>query len=312
MLSRVAEHLYWMARYMERAEGLARLVNVNSNLILDLPRSVTFGWAPLIAITGSEETFAGLFEEMNEKNVTRFLIADQRNPGSILSCLYQVRENLRSTRDLVPREAWEQVNDLYLHAREELRGGIAKRKRYDFLRGVIHRSQLLSGLLDGTMRHDEAYEFIRMGRNLERADVTTRILDVRSGDLLPGRSEELTPFENIQWMSVLKSLTAYQMYRQNVRVRVRGADVLRFLLQDSHFPRALHHCLHQLELSLHALPRNDAPLRAATRMMRRVQEADVPELADEGLHEFIDQVQLEFNQLHQQISHTYFLLDRAA
>ncbi len=312
MLSRVAEHLYWMARYMERAEGLARLVNVNSNLVLDLPRSVTFGWEPLIAITGSEPAFFELYDEMDEKSVTRFLIADRRNPGSILSCIQNARENLRSTRDLVPREAWEQVNDLYLHAYDRLRGGIAKSKRYDFLRGVIHSSQLLNGLLDGTMSHDEAYEFIRMGRNLERADVTTRILDVRSADLLPGRREELTPFENIQWMSVLKSLTAYQMYRQNVRVRVRGADVLRFLLQDREFPRALHFCLDQVEACLHDLPRNDAPLRSVTRLQRKVQEADVPELADEGLHEFSDQIQLELGQVHEQISNTYFLLDRAA
>ncbi|MCP1727674.1 putative alpha-E superfamily protein [Natronospira proteinivora] len=312
MLSRVAENLYWTARYMERAEDLARLVNVHSNLILDLPRSVELGWEPLIAITGAEKAFAGLFEEMDERNVTRFLIADKRYPGSILSALFMARENLRSTRDLVPREGWEQVNDLYLHARQELKGGIAKRKRYDFLRGVIQRCQQLTGLLSGTMSHDEAYEFIRIGRNLERADMTTRILDVRSEDLLPRRAEDLTPFENIQWMSVLKSLTAYQMYRRNVRVRVRGADVLRYLLQDPNLPRALHHCMSQVEASLHALPRNDAPLRAVTRMKRQVQEADVPRLAETGLHEFIDDIQVDLGQIHGEISNTYFLLDRAA
>jgi len=312
MLSRVAENLYWTARYMERAEDLARLVNVHSNLILDLPRSVELGWEPLIAITGSETPFAELFEEMDERNVTRFLIADKRNPGSILSALFMARENLRSTRDLIPREGWEQVNDLYLHARQELKGGIAKRKRYDFLRGVIQRCQQLTGLLSGTMSHDEAYEFIRIGRNLERADMTTRILDVRSEDLLPRRAEDLTPFENIQWMSVLKSLTAYQMYRRNVRVRVRGADVLRYLLQDPNLPRALHHCMGQVESSLHALPRNDAPLRAVTRMKRQVQEADVPRLAETGLHEFIDEMQVDLARIHGEISNTYFLLDRAA
>jgi len=312
MLSRVAENLYWTARYMERAEDLARLVNVHSNLILDLPRSVELGWEPPIAITGAEKLFAELFEEMDERNVTRFIIADKRNPGSILSALFMARENLRSTRDLVPREGWEQVNDLYLHARQELKGGIAKRKRYDFLRGVIQRCQQVTGLLAGTMSHDDAYEFIRIGRNLERADMTTRILDVRSEDLLPKRAEDLTPFENIQWMSVLKSLTAYQMYRRNVRVRVRGADVLRYLLQDPNLPRALHHCMGQAELCLHSLPRNDAPLRAVTRMKRQIQEADVPVLAEAGLHEFIDEMQVGLGQIHSEISNTYFLLDRAA
>ncbi|MDQ2069939.1 alpha-E domain-containing protein [Natronospira bacteriovora] len=312
MLSRVAENLYWTARYMERAEDLARLVNVHSNLMLDLPRSIELGWEPLVAITGSEAGFAELFDEVDERNVTRYLIADKRNTGSILACLFQARENLRSTRDLVPREAWEQVNDLYLYARRELKGGIAKRKRYDFLRGVIQQCQQFTGLLAGTMSHDEAYEFLRIGRNLERADMSTRILDVRSQDLLPKRSEELTPFENIQWMSVLKSLTAYQMYRRHVRVRVRGIDVLRYLLQDRQLPRALMHCLEQVESCLHDLPRNDAPLRSVTRMQRRVQEADVPELAEAGLHEFIDDVQLDLAHLHESISTTYFLLDRAA
>ncbi|MEA5445680.1 alpha-E domain-containing protein [Gammaproteobacteria bacterium AB-CW1] len=313
MLSRVAESLYWTARYMERAEDLARLVNVHSNLIMDLPRSVELGWEPLIAITGSEAPFAKLFgDEMDERNVTRFIIADRRNPGSILSALFMARENLRSTRDLVPREGWEQVNDLYLHARQELKGGIAKRKRYDFLRGVIQRCQQLTGLLAGTMSHDEAYEFIRIGRNLERADMGTRILDVRSEDLLPHRAEDLTPFENIQWMSVLKSLTAYQMYRRNVRVRVRGSDVLRYLLQDPKLPRALLHCMSEVEACLHDLPRNDGPLRSVTRMKRRIQEANVPELAESGLHEFLDDLQVELSRLHAEIANTYFLLDRAA
>lgn len=312
MLSRVAESLYWTARYMERAEDLARLVNVHSNLILDLPRSVELGWEPLIAITGSERIFGELFEEMDERNVTRYLIADQRNPGSILSALFMARENLRSTRDLVPREAWEQVNDLYLYARQELKGGIAKSKRYDFLRSVIQRCQQLSGLLAGTISHDEAWEFIRVGGHLERADMTTRILDVRSEDLLPRRAEDLTPFENIQWMSVLKSLTAYQMYRRNVRVRVRGADVLRYLLQDPHLPRALLHCMNAVEAGLRNLPRNDGPLRAVTRMQRRIQEADVPDLADTGLHEFIDDIQIDLGHLNSEISNTYFLLDRVA
>lgn len=312
MLSRVAESLYWTARYMERAEDLARLVNVHSNLILDLPRSVELGWEPMIAITGSETRFAELFEEMDERNVTRFIIADQRNPGSILSALFMARENLRSTRDLVPREGWEQVNDLYLYARQELKGGIAKRKRYDFLRSVIQRCQQLSGLLAGTMSHDDAYEFIRVGWHLERADMTTRILDVRSEDLLPRRAEDLTPFDNIQWMSVLKSLTAYQMYRRNVRVRVRGADVLRYVLQDPDLPRALLHCMNQVERGFRALPRNDTPLRAVTRMQRRIQEADVPDLADTGLHEFIDDMQLELGRIHSEIADTYFMLDRVA
>lgn len=312
MLSRVAENLYWMARYIERAENTARLINVNTHLVLDLPRHMNPGWEPLLEICGIESLFAELYESSEERHVVRFLIGDARNPSSIISSLAQARENLRTTRDIVPREAWEQVNDLYLSARKRTAAGVAKQRRYNLLKEIIERCQQLTGLLAGTMSHDHAYDFIRLGRNLERGDMTTRILDTRSADLLPKHAEELTPFDAIQWMSVLKSLTAYQMYRRHVRVRVRGTDVLKFLLQDYAFPRALSHCLAQVEQCLRHLPEHDQPLRTVTRLQRIVQEADVAALVGEGLHKFIDDVQIEISSLHQHIYDAYFQVSHAA
>lgn len=312
MLSRVAENLYWMTRYVERAENTARLINVNSHLLLDLPRHINPGWEPLIAITGSEESFAELYDEMDERNVVRFLVGDARNPASIIGSLDLARENLRTTRDIVPREAWELINDLHLFARKRTATGVAKQKRYEVLNHIIGQCQQLAGLLAGTMSHDTGYDFIRLGRNLERGDMTTRILDTRSEDLLPKHAEDLTPFESIQWMSVLKSLTAYQMYRRHVRVRVRGADVLKFLLQDYAFPRSLTHCLIQVESCLRNLPFNEQPLRTATRLQRIVHEADVIALVGAGLHRFIDDIQVELANMHIHIQSAYFEVSHAA
>ena len=318
MLSRVAQNIYWMTRYVERAEDTARLINVNTNLLLDLPRTTTFGWLPLIFITGAENQF---FEKdphrlADETNVVKFLINDRDHPGSIISSLAAARENLRTTRDTVPQEAWEQINGLYIYARDHLP---SRRGRYEFLRRVIQGAQQIGGLLAGGMSRTAAYDFVRLGHYLERADMTTRILDVRSANLLSSArqtqmqtqaaaptQEEQDPFDSIQWMSVLKSLSAYQMYRQHIRVRVNGPDVLKFLLQDEYFPRAVAFCLRQLDICLRKLPRHDAALAALAVLRQKLNAAAVPELTREGLHDFIDEVQVGLGELHDQIAAAYF------
>ena len=220
MLSRVAENIYWMARYIERAENIARLINVNTNLLLDLPKSANVGWVPIIEILGSGQLFNEQYDTPDERNVLRFIISDQKNSGSIVSSLNSARENARTIRDIIPRESWERINDLFMVAKSNAQSGIARKHRYDYLSSVITGAQTITGQLAGTMLHDVGYDFLRMGRNLERTDMTTRIIDVRSGDLLEHEHEALTPYESIQWMSVLKSLTAYQMYRRSVQTRV--------------------------------------------------------------------------------------------
>jgi uncharacterized alpha-E superfamily protein len=312
MLSRVAENLYWLGRYLERAENTARMVNVNANLLLDLPRGTTPEWQPLIAITGAEALFAERYgTSCDERTVLKFLVTETANPGSMLTSLYFARENARTIRDFMPREAWESLNELYLHAKDNATAGLAKRGRYAYLKHVILGTQTLAGMLAGTMNNDAGYDFLRIGRNLERADMTIRIVDVRSASLLPEDPTGLRPFENILWMSVLKSLTAYQMYRRKMQVRVGRADVLRFLFKDSDFPRAFYHCLSVVEHSLFRLPRNDGPLRATTRIQRAVQSADLAAMSQAELHQYIDQLELALGQLNDEISRTYFLIEPA-
>ncbi|PLX63612.1 alpha-E domain-containing protein [Sedimenticola selenatireducens] len=305
MLSRVAENIYWMARYIERAENTARLIMVNTNLLLDLPKGLQPCWQPIIEILGTEEYFLQHYEEFNERSVLKFLIADPQSPSSILHSLRLARENARTIRDIIPREAWEQVNDLYLMAKGNATSGYSKKGRYDYLKHIVLGAQTITGLLAGTMLHDVGYDFLRMGRNLERAEMTTRIIDVRSANLLE-EHEGLTPFENIQWMSVLKSLTAYQMYRRNIQVRVRRKDVLKFLLKDKKFPRSFFHTLLEVKSCLQNLPRNEASIALLNEVGKKVLRADQAILQQDELHRFIDELQVGLAELNQSITQTYF------
>lgn len=314
MLSRVAENIYWLGRYVERAESSARVVTVNANLLLDLPHGLTPGWEPLIAITGSEEIYRAKYPDYDEHNVVSFLVADLTYTNSILSCLNAARENARTIRDIVPREAWERINELYLHTQENLQSGLSKRGRFAFLREIIEGSQTLSGILAGTMNHDAGYEFLRIGQMLERGDMTSRIVDVRSASLLPDAESNLLPYENIQWIGVLKSLTAYQMYRQAVQARVRRADALEFLIQSEIFPRSFFYCASAAERSARRLPRSESVRRALSRLKRNSRSGDMQELANDNvqLHSFIDRLQISLGRVHGTIAETYFVAPQAA
>ncbi|HMM44558.1 MAG TPA: alpha-E domain-containing protein [Candidatus Macondimonas sp.] len=314
MLSRMAENMYWFARYLERAENTARLVTVTTNLMLDLPRHVTADWGPLVDITGSREAFMARHGEMSEHRVVQFLLADRDNPGSLISSLTKARENLRTTRDIVPSEAWEQINRIHLLAQDKMGEALSRRGRHEFLQVIVGHCQQIVGLLGGAMSRDEAYVFMRLGRYLERADMTTRILDVRSGDLLAEIPSDLMAYSRLQWMSVLKSLTAYQMYRRLVRSRVSGVDVVRFLLREERFPRSLQACIRTLEEGLAKLPHQEAPLRAVAQLKSLLQRADIGALAHESgtLHLYMDELQLKLAACHNAIVATYFSLESMA
>jgi len=306
MLSRVAENLYWMARYVERAENTARLISVNSNLLLDLPKGIAPGWAPLIDIMGLRSDFGSRIEEPDERQVLRFLIADRSNSGSILSSLHFARENCRTVRDILPREIWEQLNVLYLYAQENINAGLTKRDRFTFLKRIIFGSELFIGILASVQSRDEAFDFLRIGRNLERADMTTRIIDVRSADLLPDDVSDLRPFDTIQWVSVLHSLSAYQMYRRHMQTQVRRDVVLQFLLKNILFPRSVRYCLNILEECLAGLNNNKQAMKALLALVRKVDQTKVDKLDQQRLHEYNDALQLNIIKLHNALAETYF------
>lgn len=306
LLSSVAERVYWFARYVERVENTARMILVNNNLLMDMPRNSTLGWEPIVTITGRQEEFYERHKEATERNVMRFLIMDSSNPSCMLCSITHARENLRTSRAIFPRAVWETLNDLYNYARDDKSAVLTRRERYRFLRHVIDTCHLISGKLSASMSHDQVYEFVRMGRNIERADMTTRVIDVRAGNLLPKYDEELKPFDDIQWKSVLDSLAGYQMYRRHVHVRVRGVEALRFLLQDKHFPRAINHCLIQLEQCLRNLPFNEAPQYALVKSQRMVRNAKVEKIVKDSLNDYINQLQLAFIDINAELTSSYF------
>jgi uncharacterized alpha-E superfamily protein len=306
MLARTVENVYWLARYLERAENTARLISVNTHLLLDLPPGIAPGWLPLVDITGSRAHFDARYKRAAQRDIVQFLIADRDNPGSIVSSLNLARENARALRDVLPAETWEELNRFFMRFSEELPAGLSRATRFDFLKRSVLVSQTLTGMLDGTMSRNDAHTFMMLGRNLERADMSSRIIDVRSAQLLPQDASELRPFDTIQWMSVLRSLSGYEMYRLARRARVNRADVLEFALRDEHFPRSCLFCLLQMELCLHGLPRSGGAHDALVNACQFLTGVDLGSLDQAGLHELIDRVQLHLTVLHDTIADSYF------
>jgi uncharacterized alpha-E superfamily protein len=308
MLSRVAENLYWMTRYLERAENTARLINGTSQVVLDLPRGASFRWDNLISVVGVDDQFHEFYEEADEDSVMRFLILDERNPSSIVSCIHSARENTRTFREVLPAESWERINSLHLFLqRNAPRTTQGRLQRYEVLNEIIERRQSIIGLLMGSMSMDIAYQFIRMGRNLERADMSTRIIDVNSAVLLPQEGSTEAAVERL-WMATLNALSAYQMYRRHVSVHVRGKQVLEFVLKDPLFPRTVHHSLNELESCFRALPNHDLPLQAVCDARQRLLDTQFDTTQLSALHESLDQVEADLSAIHAAISKQYFHL----
>jgi len=311
LLSRTAQTIYWMSRYLERAENAARIISVNANVLLDLPNGVAPGWEPLLAITGSAPLFFTRYEQASERNVVKFLVSDRKNPSSIISSLAQAREGLRTTRAVFPQGAWEILNDLYYFVEENKAQGLTRKGRYDYLKHIVRSCQAMAGNMSGSMSHDKSYEFLRIGRYIERADMTTRVLEVRAVNLMPEQVDELKPFDDIQWKSVLDSLACYQMYRRHVHVRVKGPAVLSYLVQDMQFPRSILYCLGEVEDCLRSLPNNEAALRAVGRAQRRAAGIDAHDLAKTRLSDFSDEQQIALAKIHEQIAASFFQMDRS-
>jgi uncharacterized alpha-E superfamily protein len=312
MLARVAERLYWMTRYMERAEDTARLINAVTLMTLDMPKGAEFGWGPLLKVAGVDQLFFEHYSEADEAGVMRFLIQDERNPSSIMACIGHARENTRTFREVLPWESWEWVNELYLFARKQLPGDLDRRHRYEVLQGIIRRRQSIVGLLAGTMPRDAVFQFLRLGRNVERADMTSRILDVSHAVILPGNNPASEQYADQLWMNTLKALSAYQMYRRRVSVHANSAEVIDCLLKDPLFPRTVRHCLTEMREVLDILPRAERVLGAVKKTCAMLDDADGKQLAKGGLHEFIDRIQLGLVEIDAALRERYFRVEESS
>jgi uncharacterized alpha-E superfamily protein len=316
MLSRVADSIFWMSRYIERAENVARFIDVNTHLAMDLGSDgvrAADQWAPLVITTGDDKLFVELYGEPDQHKAIEFLTFNERNPNSILSCLRAARENARTVREMISSSMWEELNKFYLMVCSAKAAGDLLDSSYEFFKQVKLASHLLEGITMATMSHGEAWHFARIGRLLERADKTSRILDVKYYVLLPSVDEVGTPLDTVQWSALLESASALEMYRKRFG-RIRPADVADFLILDREFPRAIHFCLIKSEESLLAITggeRGRFGTVAEKRLGRVRSELDytqINEIIDQGLHEFIDAFQIQLNKVGDAIHETFFAL----
>jgi uncharacterized alpha-E superfamily protein len=312
MLSRVADAIYWMSRYVERAENVARFVDVNLHLALDFPEG-TEQWAPLVATTGDDEAFAKRYGEPSRDNVIEFLTFDRESPNSIISCLALARENARSVREVISSEMWEQANNAYLMVMEAARSRMALEATHDFFTAVKQASQLFVGITYLTMSHTEGWHFSRLGRLLERADKTSRILDVKYFLLLPQPTDVGTTLDSLHWGALLRSASAFEMYRKRHGAIV-PPKVVEYLLLDRRFPRTVRYCLNKAERSLHAITGaaigtwTNGAERELGRLNAELSYADTKEILGRGLHEYIDDLQKRLNYVSQSVYDTFFAM----
>jgi uncharacterized alpha-E superfamily protein len=313
MLSRVADSLYWMSRYIERAENVARFIDVNVHLTLDLPMGAVEQWDPLVATTGDHEMFVERYGAATRENTIQFLAFDPGNPNSIVSSVRAARENARSVRQFITAEMWEHVNKFYMMVTSSTAPLRAVESPHDFFVDIMMASQLFIGITDATMSHGEGWNFCRMGRMLERADKTSRILDVKYFMLLPSVGYVNTPYDDILWGAVLRSISAFEMYRKKHQ-QISPERVVDFLVLDREFPRAIHHCAIEAEESLRAISgtpggtfRNLAEQRLG-RVRAELNYLQVEEIIRAGLHEFFDNLQDKLNAAGQAIFDTFFAL----
>ncbi|MDE0483953.1 MAG: alpha-E domain-containing protein [Candidatus Poribacteria bacterium] len=312
MLSRVAESIYWMSRYIERAENVARFVDVNLQLILDQPVGMQAQWEPLVATTGDDEEFEERYGETSREAVLKFLTFDTENPNSIISCLRAARENARSIRENISSEMWEKLNDAYLMVTETPEEW-AMTEPHQFFTDIKVASHLFMGLTDNIMSHSEAWHFCQLGRLIERADKTSRIVDVKYFILLPSVSDVNTPFDDIQWGALLHSASAFEMYRRTHGL-ISPNNVVAFLLLDREFPRSVLYCLSKAEESLHAI--SGTPLETFSnsaeqglgQLRSEFAYAQVDQVLHSGLHEFLDAFQTKLNDVGEDIYKTFFAL----
>ncbi len=310
MLSRVAEAVYWMARYLERVADVARLIDVNLTLTLDLPDEPEPQWRAVVTTTGDIAAFNAGHPCPTADAVIEFLVFDEENPNSVSRCLRAARENARSVREIISSEAWEQINRFYLMI-TGTRYQSALDAPSEFFEQVRLSSHLIEGVIDGTMSHGEAWHFARLGRLLERGEQTARLLDTKYFLLLPSPEYVGSTVDDIQWSAVLRSASAFEMYRKR-HGRVEPHRVVEFLLLERHFPRATHYCVIEADESLHHVSGSrvgtfhNAAERELGRLRGEFAFSEASDIITNGLHEYLDLLQTKFGRVGAGIQKTFF------
>ena len=311
MLSRAAERVYWTGRYLERAENTARLVQQYSQLLLDLPDEVGVGWPELVRIVGAMDAFRASGKPETETGILEFLLADSAGYSSLAYSLRMARENVRNTRDLLPHEAWENVNELYQESRRNLEPAATGEDRFEVLSEVIGDCQKISGILTGTLSHESPYHFLALGQSIERADMTSRIIDVATA-YIQHNERLVRRYGSSLWTNVLKSVSGFQMYRQYCQPQVEGHRVIDFLLRDRAFPRSIAFCVDNARSSCAQLPRCRNTGTALDRVENLLQPIPAERVSAAEVSTLMDTVQQRLGDAHQAVAATWFLHEDGA
>jgi uncharacterized alpha-E superfamily protein len=317
MLSRVAGSLYWMSRYLERAENLARLLDVNLQLLLDFgqvnDKELEEHWIPILRSAGEEDLFFQFYEQADSQSVTEFMTFRSENSNSIFSCVASARENARQVRDQISTEMWEVLNDAYLF----IKGSDAKKVwasgdgASQFYEQIKQYSHLFQGITVSTFSRSEGFEFIQFGKYLERADKTTRLLDIKYHILLPKVTDVGGAVDTAQWQAVLRSTSAMEAYRRFYVADILPWKVAEFLIFEDSFPRSILFCIQQLDQFVHLI--GETPLgeyrtdgeRRLGRFLNMLSYTTPDDVFKMGLHEFLKDCQDEIDCLGQYVYETY-------
>ncbi|QPJ62835.1 MAG: alpha-E domain-containing protein [Candidatus Nitronauta litoralis] len=320
MLSRVANALYWMNRYLERAENTARIIESQLHMLLDLPsmRKDPNAWKPLVDITGDAKYFTENIGDYTRENVIFFHTFDNKYPHSITSCLTAARENARSVREIIPSEMWEKINNLYLGIAEPGADEEAGRSPHKFYYDIKMSCHLIIGIAYSTMAHGEAWHFSQLGRYLERADKTSRILDVKYFIILPRVDYVGSSLDNVQWTALLKSTSSLEMYRKRFNL-ISSNNIVDFLIFDRVFPRSVLYCINHAEQSLSKIYGASDELSSSSSLYRlmgklkgKVNYSHIDEVMDIGLHQFLDGIQYDLNTVGEEIHENFFALKKVS
>ena len=315
MLSRVADSLYWMSRYIERAENNARLADVNLQFLLDLANQpqadMQQQWNPIISSLEENELFSSLYDKLDGKAAIDFVTLQENNPNSIYSCLTLARENARTTREQISSEMWEQINRLYLFVKSDRGKKLLRSSPFEFFKRITVGSHLFQGVTDSTMTHGEGWDFIRIGKLLERADCTSRILDVKYHILLPSGEKVGGNVDTIQWMAVLKSCSALEAYRKVYVGQVAPWKVAEFIITHPAFPRSIRFSVDYFDAALHHISGSSESKyaneteRLSGQLRYDLDYVTIGDIFDFGLHEYLEQIQERLVEISDALHSTY-------
>ncbi len=315
MLSRVADSCFWLSRYVERAETNARILDVNMQLMLDFEdqtsRSMQQHWQPVLATLEDNELFHKFHDEVTPEAVMDFVTFERKNPHGIFSCISSARENARTVREQISTEMWEQLNRTYLYLRDGSARTDFAESPIDFFRRLVDQLHGFQGTTDATMTHGEGWDFIQIGKYLERADSTSRVLDMKYHILLP-RGERVGGHVDVtQWMAVLRSCSGLEAYTKTFVGQVSGWQVAEYLILDDEFPRSIRFCIDRLDLALHRVSgcegnhfSNEAE-RLTGLLRSHLNYTTITSVFQTGLHQFLDKTQLDLIEIAEAVRQTY-------